>query len=90
VGLGFEGVVVALLARNNPVAVPFAALAYGYLREGATVMELSSDVSREMVLIIQAIIILLVTAERIMPIIQRSIAERRASVTAAAEGEPDA
>jgi general nucleoside transport system permease protein len=90
VGLGFEGVVVALLARNNPVAVPFAALAYGYLREGATVMELSSDVSREMVLIIQAVIILLVTAERIMPIIQRSIAERRASVTAAAEGEPDA
>jgi simple sugar transport system permease protein len=89
VGLGFEGVVVALLARNNPIAIPFAALAYGYLRAGADVMERSTDVSREMVLIIQAIIILLVTAERIMPIIQRSIAARQVNVTPA-EGGSDA
>jgi simple sugar transport system permease protein len=89
VGLGFEGVVVALLARNNPIAIPFAALAYGYLRAGADVMERSTDVSREMVLIIQAIIILLVTAERIMPIVQRSIAARQVNVTPA-EGGSDA
>jgi len=90
VGLGFEGVVVALLARNNPLAVPIAALAYGYLRAGADVMERSTDVSREMVLIIQAIIILLITAERIMPIVQRSIAARKATTPAAAKGGSDA
>ena len=73
IGIAFEGIVVALLARNNPVAVPFAALAYGYLRAGADVMERSSDVSREMVLVIQAIIILLVTAERVLPIIQQRV-----------------
>jgi simple sugar transport system permease protein len=76
VSLGFEGIVVALLARNNPLAVPFAALAYGYLRAGADIMERSSDVSREMVLIIQAIIILLVTAQRILPMVRKAIAER--------------
>lgn len=79
VSLGFEGIVVALLARNNPLAVPFAALAYGYLRAGADIMERSSDVSREMVLIIQAIIILLVTAERVLPIVQQRISSIRAA-----------
>lgn len=76
-GLGFEGIVVAILARNNPLLVPFTGLMYGYLRAGANVMERSSDVSREMVLVIQGIIILLVTAERILPIIQERIRIRR-------------
>jgi len=87
-GIGFEGIVVALMARNNPLFVPLAALAYGYLRAGADVMERTSDVSREMVLVIQAIIILLVTAEQLLPVIQQRVAARREarSVSAPAEG----
>lgn len=81
VGLGFEGIVVAIMARNNPLLIPISGLAYGYLRAGADIMERTSDVSREMVLIIQAIIILLVTAERILPTIQKRIAARRSSET---------
>jgi simple sugar transport system permease protein len=77
VGVGFEGIVVALLARNNPLAVPLAALFYGYLRTGAQIMERSSDVTREVVLIIQAIIILMVTAERLLPLIQAWWRKRR-------------
>ncbi|WP_322806805.1 ABC transporter permease [Thermanaerothrix sp.] len=76
-GIGFEGIVVALMARNNPLFVPLSALAYGYLRAGADIMERSSDVSREMVLVIQALIILLVTAERVLPVIQQRVAARR-------------
>jgi len=87
-GLGFEGIVVSLLARNNPLAVPLTGLAYGYLRAGADVMERSSDVSREMVLVIQAVIILLVTAERILPMVQRRIAARRSAPGAAQTPEP--
>jgi ABC-type uncharacterized transport system permease subunit len=82
VSLGFEGIVVAIMARNNPLFVPIAGLAYGYMRAGADIMERSSDVSREMVLVIQAIIILLVTAERILPVIQQRIAANKT----AAEG----
>lgn len=78
-GLGFEGIIVALLARNNPLAIPFTGLAYGYLRAGANVMERSSDVSREMVLVIQGIIILLVTAERVLPMVQQRIQRRKAN-----------
>jgi simple sugar transport system permease protein len=84
IGIAFEGIVVALLARNNPVAVPFAALAYGYLRAGADIMERSSDVSREMVLVIQAIIILLVTAERVLPIVQQRVNNMRENTKAEA------
>lgn len=66
-GLGFDGIVVALLARNNPLAIPLVSIVYAYLRIGAQVMERSSDVTREMVLIIQAFIILFIVAERFAP-----------------------
>ena len=70
-GMGFEGIVVALLARNNPKWVLVTGLFYGYLRTGAQIMERSSDVTREVVMIIQAIIILLITAEQLFPMFQR-------------------
>jgi simple sugar transport system permease protein len=69
-GIGFEGILVALLARNDPKGVLIAGLFYGYLRTGAQIMERSSDVTREVVLIIQALIILLITAERLLPLVQ--------------------
>jgi ABC-type uncharacterized transport system permease subunit len=75
-GIGFEGIVVALLARNDPIGVLFTGLFYGYLRTGAQIMERSSDVTREVVLIIQAIIILLVTAERLLPVLLPFIQSR--------------
>ena len=75
--IGFEGIVVALLARNNPIGVLFAGLFYGYLRTGASIMERSSDVTREVVLLVQAVIILLVTAERLFPLIQEWRRKRR-------------
>jgi ABC-type uncharacterized transport system permease subunit len=76
-GIGFEGIVVALLARNDPKAVPIAGLFYGYLRTGAQIMERSSDVTREVVMIIQAIIIILITAERMLPLLQEWWKKRR-------------
>lgn len=66
-GLGYEGLVVALLARNEPRAIPLAAFLYAYLRTGAQAMERSTDVSREVVLVIQAVMILLVVSEQLLP-----------------------
>lgn len=84
-GLGFEGIVVALLARNDPRWVLVAGLFYGYLRTGAQIMERSSDVTREVVLIIQAIIILLITAEQLFPRFQRWWQARRGNADAVME-----
>ncbi|RMF50537.1 MAG: ABC transporter permease, partial [Chloroflexota bacterium] len=44
-GLTFEGIVAALLARNNPLAVPAMALLYAYLRVGAPIMQNDAAVS---------------------------------------------
>jgi simple sugar transport system permease protein len=76
-GLGFEGIVVSLMARNNPALVPLTSLFYGYLRAGADIMERNSDMSREMVLVIQGIIIILITAQGILPIVQKQISAFR-------------
>ena len=62
-GYGFDGIIIATLARNNPIAVPVAALFLAYIRSGASVMSRMTDVSSEMVAIIQGIMILLVTAQ---------------------------
>jgi general nucleoside transport system permease protein len=64
--LTFEGVVVTLLARNNPLCVPAMALLYAYLRAGAPIMQNDAGVSREIVRVIQAVIILLFTAEGLL------------------------
>jgi simple sugar transport system permease protein len=78
-GLGFEGINIAILASNNPLGVPIAGLLYGYLRAGSDVMERSSDVSRELVFVIQAMVLLLVTAERLLPVARIRIAENQDS-----------
>jgi simple sugar transport system permease protein len=65
-GLAFEGIVVALLARNRPLAVPAMALMYSYLRVGGPLMQNDAKVSLEVVRVIQATIILLFTAEGLL------------------------
>jgi ABC-type uncharacterized transport system permease subunit len=81
VGLAFEGVVVALLARNNPLVVPFAGLLYAYLRAGAQIMEREANISAEVVRIIQAVVILLITAEALVTFFQQRRVRRRGSVS---------
>ncbi|QGZ42112.1 simple sugar transport system permease protein [Pseudoduganella flava] len=63
-GLGLEGLLVALLARHEPRAIVGAALFYAWLRAGGQAMERSTDVSREIAIVIQALVILLVVARR--------------------------
>jgi general nucleoside transport system permease protein len=88
-GLGFEGVNIAILSFNNPLIVPFASLLYGYLRAGADVMERTTDVSRELVTIVQAAVLLLITAERLLPVIQQRVTTPDEEFVVKKEGETD-
>ena len=65
--LAFEGILIAIVAKARPLAVPFVALAYGYLRQGAILMGLRTDVPFEMIAVVQAIIILLVASSFSLP-----------------------
>ncbi|OHD26481.1 MAG: ABC transporter permease [Spirochaetes bacterium GWB1_59_5] len=61
-GYGWDGVIVAILARNNPLYVPVAAFFLAYLRIGADIMSRYSDVPNEFVTLIQGTIIILIAA----------------------------
>lgn len=60
---GFDGFVIAIMAKNNPFLVPFAALFLAYLRVGAQQMALYTDVQNEVIYIIQGVIIILFGAK---------------------------
>ena len=62
----WDGVIIAILSGNNPKNVPLAAFFLAYIRVGADLMSRRSDVQNELVSIIQAVLILFVTAERFM------------------------
>jgi simple sugar transport system permease protein len=55
---GFIGIAVALLARNNPIAIIFSALLFGALHKGAADLDIETDhVTRDLSLVIQALVI---------------------------------
>jgi simple sugar transport system permease protein len=85
--LAFEGVVVALLARNNPLVVPFTGLLYSFMRAGAQFMERDANVSFEVVRVIQAVIILLITAEALLAYFHRQRIRRRGTIELDTEKE---
>ncbi|AIQ70996.1 ABC transporter permease [Paenibacillus graminis] len=65
-GYGLDGALVAMLAKNNPLSVIASALFLAYIRIGADLMARLSDVPSEMISIIQAVIILLISAEQFL------------------------
>lgn len=62
--LGFMGIAVALLGKNHPVGVALAAILFGALTTGGAAMDRLTSVPRELIVIIQALIIFFVAAER--------------------------
>ena len=62
-GLGFDGIVVSLLAKNHPIGIIVSGFFFGALRNGAMNMERLTDVPRSMVEVVQAIFVLLVSAQ---------------------------
>ena len=65
-GYGWNGVTIAILAKNNPVFVPLAAFFMAYLNKGCQLMATYCDVPSEMIDIIQAAIFLFFAAEQFL------------------------
>ncbi|MBQ6691925.1 MAG: ABC transporter permease, partial [Clostridia bacterium] len=65
-GYGWVGVTITILAKNNPIFVPFAAFFIAYLNKGCMLMSTHSDVPSEMIDIIQAAIFLFFAAEQFL------------------------
>jgi simple sugar transport system permease protein len=57
-GLGFAGIAIALLGRNHPIGIVFAALLWGFLEQQSNALQITAGVSDRLVLIIQGVIVL--------------------------------
>ena len=79
-GYGFDGVIVAILAQKNPIFVPIAAFFLAYLRIGSDAMSSSTNVTNEIIAIIQSIIILFVSAKVFLDAYRQRMVVKEASI----------
>jgi simple sugar transport system permease protein len=57
-GAGFIGIAVALMGRSHPAGVFLAALLFGFLYQGGAELALETTIPRELIIVIQALVIL--------------------------------
>jgi ABC-type uncharacterized transport system permease subunit len=65
-GVGFTGIIVALLAKLNPLAVIPAAVLYGGMTVGANAMQRRAGIPSSITFILQSLIVLMVLASEIL------------------------
>ncbi|MBI3913217.1 MAG: ABC transporter permease [Chloroflexi bacterium] len=70
-GYGFDSIAIALLARGDALGILPASFLFGALRNGADLMELRSGVSKHVISLIQALVLLFVAAPAIVRYLTR-------------------
>lgn len=61
-GIGFDAITVALLGRSNPFGILAAGLLFGALKAGGFTMQASENISVDLVLVVQSLIVLFLAA----------------------------
>ncbi len=85
-GLGFDAITVALLGRANPWGVIAAGVLFGALRAGGVTMQARTGTPIDIVLVVQALIVLFIAAPPLVRAIFRIPVRASEPVTAAAKG----
>jgi simple sugar transport system permease protein len=57
-GAGFIGIAVALMGRSHPVGVVVASILFGFLYQGGAELALWTSIPRDLIVVIQALVIL--------------------------------
>lgn len=70
-GYGFDSIALALLGNSHPLGVVLAALLFGFLRNGATRMQLTAGIPIDIISILQAMILVFIAAPAIIRTIYR-------------------
>ena len=68
---GFDGITVSILAGNNPLGVGIAALLFGVLKSGTTVVQFATDVPPQLVGVLRGLIILFVAMPEFFRLVAR-------------------
>ena len=85
-GYGFDGIAIALLGGSSPLGVVLAALLFGGLRAGATPMQAATGIPIDLVVVIQALVIMFVAAPALIREIYRIKARRTTGTEILAQG----
>ena len=72
-GVGWDGVLVALLAGNHPIGVMVAGVLFAAVKTGSLGMEQASGVPSELSNVLLALLILIVTAREFAPILVKRL-----------------
>jgi ABC-type uncharacterized transport system permease subunit len=86
--LGFTGIAVAFLGRNHPAGIVLAAILFGILSRGEDGLAVSTDLPREIVIILQGLLILSVVIA--YEITRRILLRRRQRLVRGEEGADSA
>jgi len=71
-GYGYFGIAVALLGKNHPLGVIASAIFFGAISRGGLLVDIHSDrISRDVIFVIQGIIILFVISRELMSVIAK-------------------
>jgi simple sugar transport system permease protein len=79
-GLGFTGIAVALLGKNHPIGIIFSALLFGALDRMAIGMDVFTHIPREIISVLQAVIILTIVVGN--EVLIRFLKKRRKAIYA--------
>jgi len=69
--IGFDAIALALLGRSHPWGVVAAGLLFGALRAGGQQMQVSTDISLDLILVIQALVVVFIAAPALIRAIYR-------------------
>ncbi|BAS27893.1 ABC transporter permease [Limnochorda pilosa] len=70
-GLGFDGILVALLGRTDPLGMIAAGLFLAVLKNGFFAVERLTDVDRNVAIVLQAVILLFVSSRALIDLVRR-------------------
>ncbi len=70
-GIGFDAIALALLGRSHPAGVVAAGVLFGALRSGGQVMQVETDLSIDLILVVQALIVVFIAAPALIKAIYR-------------------
>ena len=82
--LGFDGIAVALIAQNSPIAIAFAAIFFGFLTEGKNSLDRTTDIPPDILFALQAFVIIFIAA----PAISRWVIDRLRAIKKEKEDQP--
>jgi len=84
--IGFDAIALALLGRSHPVGVLFAGILFGALRAGGREMQGAAGIPIDLVLVLQALVIVFIAAPELVRAIYRIRGEEQELTTTISTG----